>query len=81
MDKTIVSRAVSSLTTIGLITRVADVADKRRSSLSATKDGRAIYKKIAKRQNAALIDAEDDNLADEEFTLMLKSFSKKMSRL
>ena len=81
MDKTIVSRAVSSLITIGLITKVADAADKRRSSLSATQDGKAIYEKIAKRLNAALIDSADDNLADKEFTLMLKAFSEKMSRL
>ena len=81
MDKTIVSRAVSSLITIGLITKVADAADKRRSSLSTTQDGKAIYEKIAKRLNAALIDSADDNLADREFTLMLKAFSEKMSRL
>lgn len=77
MDKTIVSRAVSSLITTGLITKVSDAADKRRSFLSATKSGRAIYTKVARRLNAALID-DNDNKA---FAEMLKAYSEKVSRL
>ena len=81
MDKTIVSRAVSSLITIGLITKISDTSDKRRSSLSATKDGEAVYARVAKRLNAALIDTESDHHSAKEFTQMLKAFSEKMHRL
>jgi len=81
MDKTIVSRAVSSLITIGLITKISDTSDKRRSSLSATKAGVAIYEKVAKRLNTDLIDNHRGLHSAKEFTQMLKAFSDKMYRL
>ena len=55
MDKTIVSRAVSSLITLGLITKVSDTTDKRRSSLSATQAGFKIYARVAKQLNTCLL--------------------------
>jgi len=81
MDKTIVSRAVSSLISIGLISKISDASDKRRSSLSATKDGEAIYEKVAKRLNAALMNTAGDIHSNKEFTQMLKVFIEKIDRL
>jgi len=77
MDKTIVSRAVSSLITLGLITKISDASDKRRSSLSATKAGEEIYVKVAAKLNAAFIDKQ----SDKAFTQSLKSFSQKMDAI
>jgi DNA-binding MarR family transcriptional regulator len=81
MDKTIVSRAVSSLITLGLITKTSDTSDKRRSSLSTTSAGQDIYAKVAEHLNTALMDKGNGDYAPEDFTLMLKSFSKKLSVL
>ena len=47
MDKTIVSRAVSSLLALGLVTKISDSSDKRRSSLSVTANGKTIYENVA----------------------------------
>lgn len=81
MDKTIVSRAVSSLITLGLITKTSDTSDKRRSSLSTTPAGQEIYVKVAQHLNSALMDRGDGDYAPEDFTLMLKSFSEKLGAL
>ena len=81
MDKTIVSRAVSSLITLGLITKTSDTSDKRRSSLSATQAGEAIYLKIAQRLNADLIDNQAGQHSAKEFTKTLKTFSDMMLSL
>ena len=81
MDKTIVSRAVSSLLTLGLISKTSDASDKRRSSLSTTPTGQEIYAKVAQHLNAALMERGDGNYNPEDFTLMLKAFSEKMRRL
>ena len=81
MDKTIVSRAVSSLIALELITKISDSTDKRRSSLSATKTGNTIYARVARHLNATLIDSQDTPYASEAFTQMLKAFSEKMRRL
>ena len=81
MDKTIVSRAVSSLMTMGLITKISDTADKRRSSLSATSTGRDIYVRIAQRLNTDLMRYSDGQHTPEDFTAMLKTFSKKLNIL
>ena len=81
MDKTIVSRAVSSLITLGLITKTSDASDKRRSSLSTTSIGQDIYANVAQHLNAALIDRCDGGYAPEDFTIMLKAFSQKLSAL
>lgn len=81
MDKTIVSRAVSSLITSGLITKISDTTDKRRSALSATSTGQKIYSKVATRLNAALVESGNEPHSSEEFTQMLKTFSTKMNSL
>ena len=78
MDKTIVSRAVSSLIALGLVTKMSDASDKRCSSLSATGPGKDIYVKVARRLNSDLMDGAD---GVQDFTLMLKNFSDKMSAL
>ena len=80
MDKTIVSRAVSSLISLGLISKIPDASDKRRSSLSTTDSGRAIYEKVAARLNASLLKT-DGTPSPKEFTQMLKSFSQKMDAI
>ena len=80
MDKTIVSRAVNSLISLGLISKITDASDKRRSSLSTTKAGEAIYEKVASRLNASLLET-DGNTSPKEFTQMLKSFCQKMDAI
>lgn len=74
MDKTIVSRAVASLIEMGLVKKVADKQDKRRSSLTVTAKGRKIYKKIATRLTAELKEAEQNALPPIEFNKALKSY-------
>ena len=54
MDKTIVSRAVSSLIEAGLIKKTPSKTDKRRLSLKTTRSGQKAYVKIAKRLNETL---------------------------
>lgn len=81
MDKTIVSRAVSSLLALGLVTKISDSSDKRRSSLSVTANGKTIYENVASRLNAELMDGTKSELLPKEFTLMLKAFSEKLSTL
>jgi DNA-binding MarR family transcriptional regulator len=81
MDKTIVSRAVRSLISLGLITKISDNSDKRRSSLSATSPGKAIYGKVAKRLNADLIDSNNGAVSPKAFTQMLKAFSQQMDSI
>ena len=81
MDKTIVSRAVSSLLALGLVTKISDSSDKRRSSLSVTADGKTIYENVARRLNAELMDGTKSELPPKEFALMLKAFSEKLSTL
>jgi len=81
MDKTIVSRAVSSLIESGLISKISDASDKRRSSLSATKAGRNIYAKVAAHLNTALVDEAAQGASPQDFTRMLKAYSEKMRQL
>ncbi len=78
MDKTIVSRAVNSLIDIGFITKISDITDKRRSSLSTTPSGEAVYTKVAKHLNASLVTGTPPS---KDFTDMLKQFSEKMTDL
>jgi len=81
MDKTIVSRAVSSLIESGLISKISDASDKRRSSLSATKAGRNIYAKVAAHLNTALVDEAAQGASPQDFTRMLKAYSEKVRQL
>lgn len=46
MDKVAVSRAVACLTRSGRVRRVLDVSDRRRSVLTLTARGRAVYRRI-----------------------------------
>jgi DNA-binding MarR family transcriptional regulator len=88
MDKTIVSRAVSSLIDAGLVLKKTETTDKRKSSLSVTALGKKHYQNIGRKLNAALIDKfgiEDianDRLAKdtgpEAFTATLKQYIDKM---
>ena len=78
MDKTIVSRAVSSLIEAGLVVKTTDSGDKRRSSLSATTAGQRIYANIAPKLNEAMISSLSGTISSEEFTEMLKAFIRKM---
>jgi len=81
MDKTIVSRAVNSLIALGLIKKISDISDKRRSSLSTTAAGQDVYVKVARHLNTALIDGFNGTLPPKDFTKILKRFSDKMSAL
>lgn len=80
MDKTIVSRAVSSLIALGLISKMSDTSDKRRSFLSATQAGEVIYQKVAARLNAIFLKT-DGTTSPKEFTQMLKHYSAKMDAI
>lgn len=81
MDKTIVSRAVSSLIEAGLVKKIADNVDKRRSSLSATPSGLDIYLKIAHTLNDTMVTSLDSTLSPKHFTETLKAFSLKMKNI
>lgn len=81
MDKTIVSRAVSSLIEAGLVIKTTDSGDKRRSSLSATAAGQRIYANIATKLNEAMISSLDDTISPEDFTTILKVFSRKVDEI
>ena len=81
MDKTIVSRAVSSLITDGLIKKTPNSSDKRRHSLMMTASGAAIYKKIAGLLNAAMVESLKDGTSPDDFIATLKEFSIKMARI
>jgi len=81
MDKTIVSRAVSSLIKMGLIKKTPDKRDKRQLFLVATPKGRDIYENVAAQLNIALIDSFDTDTAPDEFLRALKAFSLKMRDL
>jgi DNA-binding MarR family transcriptional regulator len=81
MDKTIVSRAVSSLIEAGLIDKAADTHDKRRSQLSPTKPGRNVYDKIAVQLNQTMIEGFKDTPSPEKFIRLLESYSDRMKGL
>ncbi len=78
MDKTIVSRAVSSLIDSGLIKKTPTETDKRRLSLETTPIGQKAYETVAARLN----DTMDTNFleGDEgiELIRMIKKISSKM---
>lgn len=81
MDKTIVSRAVKSLIDAGIVEKSASAPDKRRSSLTATATGAAIYRKIAKRINETLSAAFDDQAQTKQLLSTIKAFSAQMNSL
>lgn len=78
MDKTIVSRAVSSLIEANLIKKEPSKTDKRRQSLQTTLTGQNIYEKIALRLNHTMITTlltEDEH---KDIIRMVKNISSKM---
>lgn len=81
MDKTIVSRAVNSLIEDDLIAKTVDRTDKRRSSLSPTLQGQAIYVKVAARLNAAMVNTLSNDAKAASFTQTLSEFSDFMNAL
>jgi DNA-binding MarR family transcriptional regulator len=81
MDKTIVSRAVSSLIKAGHIKKTPDATDKRRLFLTVTPSGQSIYSKIANRLNKTMIEAFSGGMSPDNFTLALKEFGKKMHNI
>lgn len=81
MDKTIVSRAVSSLIEAGLIKKTRTKTDKRRLSLETTSIGQEAYEKIASRLNDTLITTLIDGNEDAEFIKAIQKFSRKMKHI
>ena len=81
MDKTIVSRAVSSLIEAGLIKKKPTKTDKRRLSLQTTKDGLEIYKKIASQLNEKLVTSLLVDQEGQDFIETVKKFTEKMSKI
>ena len=80
MDKTIVSRAVSSLIKASHIEK-SPTKDKRRLSLTATESGLEIYRKIAVRLNRSMINTFKGGTPPEDFIKTLKEFSGKMDSI
>ena len=81
MDKTIVSRAVSSLIEAGLIKKTRTETDKRRLSLEMTPAGQTAYEKIAARLNDTLRPALIDANQNAQFIDTIKKFSAKMKQI
>lgn len=81
MDKTIVSRAVSSLIEQGLVEKTPSQGDKRRSTLETTAAGLKTYSTIAKKLATTLIPSGDDDLSNTEFVKNLKEFSTRMDEI
>lgn len=81
MDKTIVSRAVSSLIEQGLVKKTPSQGDKRRSTLETTAAGLETYSTIAKKLAATLIPSAEDASKTKDFVKNLKEFSSKMDKI
>lgn len=81
MDKTIVSRAVSSLIKLGVIKKSASKDDKRRFSLSVTPRGNEIYIKISKQLSKAIDPSLFKSGEQKNFIAELKSFSTKLDQM
>lgn len=78
MDKTIVSRAVSSLIESGLIKKTPTERDKRRLSLETTRAGQIAYEKIAQRLNDTITTSLLNSKESAEFINIIKNLSTKM---
>lgn len=81
MDKTIVSRAVSSLIEADLIKKTRTKTDKRRLSLETTSIGQKIYEKIASRLNETFITTFTNGNEDAELIEIIQKFSQKMKQM
>ena len=81
MDKTIVSRAVSSLIEQGLVNKTPSLGDKRRSTLETTSSGLEIYRTIAAKLTSTLIPSNGSEPKIEDFVTSLKAFSSRMDKI
>lgn len=80
MDKTIVSRAVSSLIEAGFIVKSIHAHDKRCSHLDVTEKGRQTYALIAVQLNT-VFEGFNDQTSTEDFVGILKKFSEQMKTI
>lgn len=80
MDKMTVSRAVASLESKGFVARAPDAVDRRVTSLSLSKEGRALFDRVA----ALALTFETDMLSvltpeeQEAFDLTLRKLEKRV---
>ena len=81
MDKTIVSRTVSSLIETRLIKKSPHQSDRRRQSLELTKDGYEIYEKIAVHLNDKMVSTLLSEDEEQEFIEIVKKLNAKMSAI
>lgn len=81
MDKTIVSRAVSSLIDMGVIKKSVTEDDKRRFSLSVTPQGTDIYVKIVKRLNKTIDESLSKKSEQKKFISDMKNFGEIMKQI
>jgi len=81
MDKTIVSRAVSSLLAAGLIKKTPHPSDKRRATLRPSAQGNRIYKRIAAKLNQDMISNFKANASAHKLIAILKDYSAKMDMI
>lgn len=86
MDKTIVSRAVSSLIDAKLIEKSASPDDKRRMALNMTKSGQEVYGNIAAAltqtlSNITQTDTFEFLPSSEAFVDILKAYSRALDEL
>ena len=72
LNPTMLSRVVSRLHTMNLITRIPDPSDLRAASVTATSTGTLIYNRIKKRQTA-VISRFLEHLDDSEDTVLLEA--------
>lgn len=80
MDKTIVSRAVSSLSEAGFIVKSIHKQDKRCSHLDVTAKGKQTYAQIARELNT-VIEGFDSSITAESFVTILEEFSAHMKTI
>lgn len=81
MDKTIVSRAVSSLMEQGLVEKTPSQGDKRRLTLETTQSGLDTYRTIAAKLSSTLIPSDNSDSGAEGFVKTLKAFRARMNKI
>ena len=81
MDKGIVSRAVATLIKSGLVEKINDPQDRRRSTLKLTAPGYRQYQTIAKALDRALRNIPAETAGGHDFSTVLKDYTRRMSDL
>ncbi len=81
MDKTIVSRAVSSLIESGLIKKIPSQDDKRRASLQMTPLGLERYQVVSAKLQDTMIAQFSSGTSSESFVKKVKEFSERMDKI